>query len=174
MTTTVALAARVAHVSPATVQQAGIDRTPVSNARVTVVTADAREKATLSLALDPSPDVIPALIEALGDTDSQVREKAALGLALRGDERVIEPLVAALADRDPQVREKAAIALGTTGSPKALDALARAVDDADPQVREKAVTGLTLLRLSNNPQRDGERIRTALRGVVTGLLKLAE
>jgi bla regulator protein blaR1 len=173
MTTTATLAAR-AHVSPATVQRIGIDRTLVSGAPVPVLTADAREKATLSLALDSSPDVIPALIEALSDADSQVREKAALGLALRGDERVIEPLVAALADHDPQVREKAAIALGTTGSRKALDALERAIHDADPQVREKAVTGLTLLRLSTNPQRDGERIRSALRGVVTGLLKLAE
>jgi bla regulator protein BlaR1 len=181
MTTTVTLAARATLVSPAAVQRVGIDRTrvsidrtPVSDAGGLVLTADAREKATLSLALDSNPDVIPALIAALADADSQVREKAALGLALRGDERVIDPLVQALADRDPQVREKAAIALGTTGSPKARDALARAIDDADPQVREKAVTGLTLLRLSNNPQRDGERIRRALRGVVTGLLKLAE
>jgi beta-lactamase regulating signal transducer with metallopeptidase domain len=179
--TTVTLAARATHVSPDPVQRVGIDRTPViidrhpvSDARGLVLTADAREKATLRLALDSRPDVIPALIAALADADSQVREKAALGLALRGDERVIDPLVRALADRDPQVREKAAIALGTTGSPKARDALERAIDDADPQVREKAVTGLTLLRLSNNPQRDGERIRSALRVVVTGLLKLAE
>ena len=181
MTTTVTLAARPTHSSPAMVQRVGIDRTPVSidrtpvsDTRALVLTAEAREKATLSLALDSSPDVIPALIAALADADSQVREKAALGLALRGDERVIEPLVHALADGDPQVREKAAIALGTTGSPRARDALERAIDDADPQVREKAVTGLTLLRLSNNPQRDGERIRSALRGVVTGLLTLAE
>jgi hypothetical protein len=107
-----------------------------------------REMAVLALAFSSGRDVIPALLEALGDVDAQVREKAAIGLALRRDERVVEPLLAAMNDHDAQVREKVAIALGTSGDPRASAALERALTDPDSQVREKAVAALTLLDLT--------------------------
>jgi beta-lactamase regulating signal transducer with metallopeptidase domain len=107
-----------------------------------------RELATLALAFTSGQDVIPALLHALADPDSQVREKAAIGLALRRDDRVVEPLIAAMSDPDAQVREKAAIALGTSGDPRAQDALRRALNDADAQVREKAAAGLILFGLT--------------------------
>jgi beta-lactamase regulating signal transducer with metallopeptidase domain len=107
-----------------------------------------RELATLALAFTSGRDVIPALLQALNDSDAQVREKAAIGLALRRDERVVEPLIAALSDPDAQVREKAAIALGTTGDPRARDALTLALNDPDAQVREKAAAGLILSGLT--------------------------
>jgi beta-lactamase regulating signal transducer with metallopeptidase domain len=107
-----------------------------------------RERATLALAFASGRDVIPALLQALGDPEPQVREKAAIGLALRRDERVVGPLIAAMADPDSQVREKAAIALGTSGDLRAQDALKRALNDPDPQVREKAAAGLVLFGLT--------------------------
>jgi beta-lactamase regulating signal transducer with metallopeptidase domain len=107
-----------------------------------------RERATLALAFTSGRDVVPALLQALGDSDSQVREKAAIGLALRRDARVVEPLIAALSDRDSQVREKAAIALGTSGDARAREALTRALEDPDAQVREKAAAALILFGLA--------------------------
>ena len=109
---------------------------------------DDREMATLALAFTSGRDVIPALLEALTDADSQVREKAAIGLALRRDHRVVRPLIDAMSDRDSQVREKVAIALGTSGDARARDVLTRALGDPDSQVREKAASALVLLRLS--------------------------
>jgi HEAT repeat protein len=107
-----------------------------------------RERAALALAFSSGRDVIPALLDALHDVDSQVREKAAIGLALRRDGRVVEPLIAAMTDSDSQVREKVAIALGSSGDPRAKDVLTQALDDPDEQVREKATTGLVLLGLT--------------------------
>jgi beta-lactamase regulating signal transducer with metallopeptidase domain len=110
--------------------------------------ADDRELATLALALTSGRDVIPALLQALGDRDPQVREKAAIGLALRRDARVVDPLIAAMSDPDAQVREKVAIALGTSGDPRAHEVLTRALADVDAQVREKAASALVLLGLT--------------------------
>ena len=126
------------------------------------------------LALDTSPDVIPALIVALQDPDPQVREKAALGLGWRKDARVVEPLIAALRDNDSQVREKAAIALGASGDVRARAPLEAALNDPDHQVREKAVTGLTLLGSGRDPEADGALVRAALGGLVRGLLRFAQ
>jgi HEAT repeat protein len=110
---------------------------------------DAREKATMALALRSEPDVVDPLLRALRDPSSQVREKAALGLALRRDPRVVESLLEAANDPDAQVREKVAIALGLSGDARAVDALNKGLDDPDPQVREKAASGLTLFSLSS-------------------------
>lgn len=121
---------------------------PLAKAEATLRSShdpQARERATLALALTSGRDVIPALLRALADTDSQVREQAAIGLALRRDARVIDPLLTAMNDPDSQVREKVAIALGTSADPRAADALTRALADPDAQVREKAVAALILL-----------------------------
>jgi HEAT repeat protein len=134
-----------------------------------------RERATLDLALDSRPDVVPALIAALDDPDAQVREKAALGLGWRSDNRVIAPLVIALGDADAQVREKAAIALGSSGNARAAAPLEAArEDDPDGEVREKAAAGLSLLRAGGNPEANGKQVRDALNLIVGGLRRLTQ
>ena len=122
---------------------------PLAKTALTDESQDAREKATLALALRPEPGVVDPLLRALKDPSGQVREKAALGLALRRDPRVVDALLAAAADPDSQVREKVAIALGLSGDPRAIEALNTGLDDPDPQVREKAASGLTLLSLAS-------------------------
>jgi hypothetical protein len=134
-----------------------------------------RERATLELALDSRPDVVPALIAALDDPDAQVREKAALGLGWRSDERVIAPLVVALGDADAQVREKAAIALGSSGNARAAAPLEAALEnDSDGEVREKAAAGLSILRAGGNPEANGKQVRDALNLIVGGLRRLRQ
>jgi beta-lactamase regulating signal transducer with metallopeptidase domain len=118
---------------------------------------DAREKATLALAMRSEPGVVDALLGALNDDSSQVREKAALGLALRRDPRVVDALLDAAADVDAQVREKVIIALSLSGDRRALDAITRALEDPDPQVREKATSGLTLFSMASLAGRGGAR-----------------
>jgi hypothetical protein len=123
--------------------------TPLAKTALTDARQDAREKATMALALRSEPDVVDPLLRALKDPSGQVREKAALGLALRRDPRGVDALLDAAADPDSQVREKVAIALGLSGDARAADALTDALDDPDAQVREKAASGLTLLSLSS-------------------------
>lgn len=57
--------------------------------------------------------IVPALIEALKDTEPDIRRSAALGLRSFGPEAkdAIAPLQKALADRDARVREAARLAL---------------------------------------------------------------
>jgi beta-lactamase regulating signal transducer with metallopeptidase domain len=122
---------------------------PLADTALTDESEDAREKATMALALRSGPDVVNPLLRALKDPSSQVREKAALGLALRRDPRVVDSLLEAASDPDSQVREKVAIALGLSGDARAVEALNRSLADPDPQVREKAASGLTLFLLSS-------------------------
>jgi beta-lactamase regulating signal transducer with metallopeptidase domain len=122
---------------------------PLAETALTHASQDAREKATLALALRPEPTVVDALLRALRDPSGQVREKAALGLALRRDRRVVDALLEAADDPDAQVREKVAIALGLSGDARAVDALNKRLDDPDPQVREKAASGLTLFSVAS-------------------------
>jgi beta-lactamase regulating signal transducer with metallopeptidase domain len=130
---------------------------PLARTALTDERQDAREKATLALALRPEPDVVDALLGALKDPSSQVREKAALGLALRRDRRVVDSLLEAANDPDAQVREKVAVALGLSGDSRAIDALNKSLEDPDPQVREKAVSGLTLFSVSSRIRRPESR-----------------
>jgi HEAT repeat protein len=122
---------------------------PLTQMALTDESQDAREKATMALALRSGPDVVEPLLRALKDPSGQVREKAALGLALRRDRRVVDALLDAVADPEAQVREKVVIALGLSGDARVLDALNASLDDPDPQVREKAVSSLTLFSLSS-------------------------
>lgn len=122
---------------------------PLAEMALTDESQDAREKATMALALRSEPAVVDPLLRALKDPSGQVREKAALGLSLRRDPRVVDALLEAAGDPDSQVREKVAIALGLSGDPRAIDALNQHLEDPDPQVREKAASGLTLLSLSS-------------------------
>ncbi len=102
-------------------------------------------KAPLVMSIDDQvvvPSVTAALVQALGDADSQVREQAAIGLAVTPGSGVIDPLLSALQDSDAQVREKAAIGLAFRRDPRIIEPLLTAIDDSDSQVREKAAIAL--------------------------------
>jgi len=88
-------------------------------------------------------EVVPVLIEAMGDGDAGVRAAAAYALNLTQTESdaAFDVLVAALEDPDDDVRTSAAGALDNFGI-KALPALIGALDDEDWAVVTNAICGL--------------------------------
>jgi HEAT repeat protein len=63
---------------------------------------------------------VPALIQALGDSDWDVRRAAAEALGAIGDPQAIPALIQALGDSSWGVRRAAAWALGKLGDPQAV------------------------------------------------------
>jgi hypothetical protein len=63
------------------------------------------------------PQAVPALIQALGDSDSDVRRAAAEALGKLGDPQAVPALIQALGDSEWDVRRAAAEALGATRRP---------------------------------------------------------
>ena len=90
-----------------------------------------------------SPEVISALLSALGDSNSYVRFHAtwALGEIGSSSPEVISALVSALGDSNSYVRFQAAWALGKIGSssPKVISALVSALGDSNSDVRTYAI-----------------------------------
>jgi hypothetical protein len=72
---------------------------------------------------------VPALIQALGDSDWDVRRAAAEALGKLGDPQAVPALIQALGDSDVGVRRAAAEALGKIGDPQAVPALIQALGD---------------------------------------------
>jgi hypothetical protein len=70
---------------------------------------------------------VPALIQALGDSDWDVRRAAAEALGKLGDPQAVPALIQALGDSDWDVRRAAAEALGELGDPQAVPALIQAL-----------------------------------------------
>jgi HEAT repeat protein len=85
---------------------------------------------------------VPALIQALGDSDSAVRRAAAEALGDIGDPQAVPALIQALGDSDWDVRWAAAKALGKLGDPQAIPALIQALGDSDWDVRFAAAWAL--------------------------------
>ena len=109
-----------------------------------------RERASI----DPQI-VIPALLEALDDTDASVRNMAVtyLGIVRDNPEKEVAGLITALSDENSEVRQAAAAALaeyGTLADP-AIPALKKAANDPDEEVKREA--GRTLVRLSEIKQK---------------------
>ena len=109
-----------------------------------------RERASI----DPQI-VIPALLEALDDTDASVRNMAVtyLGIVRDSPEKEVAGLITALSDENSEVRQAAAAALaeyGTLAEP-AIPALKKAANDPDDEVKREA--GRTLVRLSEIKQK---------------------
>lgn len=75
--------------------------------------------------------VVPVLIRALHDRDSQVRRQAALALGEIEDRRAVEPLGLLLQDECAAVREAAAQALAELGDARALDVLVQILHKDD-------------------------------------------
>ena len=90
------------------------------------------------------PEVIPALITALRDTNQSVRENAAgvLGTMYRGASPAVPALIAALGDTNCVVRSQAAEALGHIGPPaaSAVPTLLATLRDPKPEVRASAAS----------------------------------
>jgi hypothetical protein len=98
-------------------------------------------------------DLMPALLDALKDSDADVRQAAAATLVHIGREAVM-PLVELLKDKDKQVRANAAYVLGQIGTPaqEAVTALAKALKDEDKEVRRRVAFALyQLVRTSQEP-----------------------
>ena len=86
---------------------------------------------------------VPALLEALKDTDPLVRQSAASCLGqIRDDERVIPALLQALNDPEWIVRDSAALSLGDLDAVEAVPALIQALSDPEEGVRSSAAWGL--------------------------------
>src|SRR6266568_1958210 len=84
-------------------------------------------------------DLIPSLLDALKDTDSEVRQHTAMALASLGHE-AIGPLTKALEDPVKEKRAGAAYALGQMGynAHEAIPALLKALKDDEALVRRSA------------------------------------
>jgi HEAT repeat protein len=102
----------------------------------------ARRNAAWALGALKDSEAVPALIDALKDTDAGVREQVAWALGAIGDRRAVDGLVTALADTTPAVRKQAAWALGAIGDGRAVAGLTRALKDADAAVRKQAAWAL--------------------------------
>jgi hypothetical protein len=91
----------------------------------------------------PTRDLVPALIDALRDPDSDVRLNAAVALAAVGPDAV-ESLTAALNDRNPDARAGAAYALGLIGAPAApaTAELIKKLKDDETEVRRQTAQAL--------------------------------
>lgn len=89
-------------------------------------------------------DLIPGLLEAMGDSEKEVRQYAALAMAGLGDE-AIRPLIRALDDSNNRRRAAAAYALGQMGmtAHTAIPLLLRRLKDEDPAVRRAAAEALS-------------------------------
>lgn len=99
---------------------------------------DKRVAATTILKQLPSA-IVPTLIDALADSDSNVRYGATQILGLRRAPEANDPLFFATFDADPQVRAAAAWGLGELSAMQAVPRLERLqVSDADVNVRQSA------------------------------------
>lgn len=101
-----------------------------------------RKNAAWALGAMDASEAVPALIDALKDTDAGVREQVAWALGAIGDRRGVDGLVAALGDSVAGVRKQAAWALGAIGDKRAVQGLMRALKDADAGVRKQAAWAL--------------------------------
>ena len=102
----------------------------------------ARRHAAWALGALKDSEAVPALIDALKDTDAGVREQVAWALGAIGDRRAVDGLVNALSDSAPGVRKQAAWALGAIGDRRAVASLTKALKDGDAGVRKQAAWAL--------------------------------
>jgi HEAT repeat protein len=102
----------------------------------------ARRNAAWALGALKDSEAVPALIDALKDSDAGVREQVAWALGAIGDRRAVDALVAALGDAAANVRRQAAWALGAIGDHRAVPGLTKALKDQDTGVRKQAAWAL--------------------------------
>lgn len=105
-----------------------------------------RERAAISLGNIGDKLAVPALIEALDDSESDVRREAAKALGFIKDARAVPSLIESLSDRDTNVRLYAAYALGEIKDAEAAPALLKALNDTEWCVRDQAAWALREIR----------------------------
>ncbi len=101
-----------------------------------------RAAAAKALANQHDPQVLPALVNALGDPDTHVREWAARSLGDIGDPGALPALAVALNDPQGEVGEWAARSLGGIGNQDAVDALVQSLTHQNASVREWSARSL--------------------------------
>jgi HEAT repeat protein len=133
--------------------------------------ADTRREAAEALGHIGGPEVLPALMTALGDADARVRVYGVQGLARQKDpsiENALKPLVAdpdwevrketlaalikaggsaeamlnAIRFNSAELRELAAVRLGDVGGEQAVNALMESLNDEEEVVRLRATNSL--------------------------------
>lgn len=92
-----------------------------------------------------SPDFVPALIEGLGDPDSQTQFLTLKALGEIGDPSAAPAVADLLSSGDAGVRAVSAYVLGYLGNPSTLDRLKIALNDPSVDVRWNAAIGLALM-----------------------------
>jgi len=94
-------------------------------AQLKSVDADIRAQAANALARirQPIASAVPALLEALNDSDHNVRANAARALGVSKDARAVEPLIKLLGDKEEQVQVSAIRALAAIGDKRAAEPL---------------------------------------------------
>jgi len=102
----------------------------------------ARRNAAWALGALDSSEAVPALVEALKDSDAGVREQVAWALGAIGDRRAVDGLIGALGDSAAGVRKQAAWALGAIHDSRAVTALTKSLKDPDAGVRKQAAWAL--------------------------------
>lgn len=106
---------------------------------------ETRRYLALVLGRTRDPQVVPLLVGALDDPDSQIRIYALWGLGASGVPSARAPLEEALIDEDPGIRKIAAYALGELGQAAAAPALRVRLDDPVTDVRWNAALSLARL-----------------------------
>ena len=107
---------------------------------------------------------LPALFDALHDTDSGVRREAASLLChVRDRPDVFERLVVAFDDPDPAVRSAVAANIEQLFDSRAVDSLLKALEDADSTVRTRATRSLGLMATRSDRKRIVEALGVASR-----------
>ncbi|NDJ85393.1 MAG: TIR domain-containing protein [Chloroflexi bacterium] len=102
-----------------------------------------REAAAWALGETRSPDVVPQLVEMLGDEDRVVRQSAVWALGSIGDALAVPDLLQRLElDRNARVLWLTIWALGNIADPTAIPALSQMLIDDDEGMREAAAKAL--------------------------------
>ena len=108
-------------------------------------------------------ELVPALIEALKDSDPDVRQHTALALAAIGAD-ALKPLRDALKDTNKDLRAGAAYALGQMGytGRDAIPELVKTLKDDDPNVRRAAAQAVSRIVSSESRVLNSGSYRTAV------------
>ncbi|HUO10776.1 MAG TPA: DUF4019 domain-containing protein [Phycisphaerae bacterium] len=98
---------------------------------------------------------VPALLDAMKNSEDTTRGMAALALGGRKVADASDPIAAmTLHDQSPYARRAAAYALGLLGDQKAKPILEQAVKDTDPNVAANARAALKMLAMNTTDQND--------------------